>query len=151
MKTYKTLIPKFTLVREKTSIPKIKVNSSDVVAKYAYDLYEDDIDIMETFFVIFVNNALNTIGYHMLSKGALTGTVVDNRLVGKYALETLATGIVLVHNHPSGALKPSYSDKEITKKLIKMLSYHDVKVVDHVILTPEKGVFYSMADNNELN
>ena len=79
-----------------------------------------------------------------MSKGGITGTVVDNRLIFKTALEQNATSIILTHNHPSGKLQPSDSDKQVTQK-IKLAAQHlDISVLDHIIIT-ETG-FYSFQD-----
>ena len=102
----------------------------------------------EEFWVLFLNNS-NKILYKMqLSKGGITGTLVDVRLVFKKALDILATSIVLCHNHPSGTLKPSNADKAITQKLLKAGSNLDIKVLDHLIIT-EKA-YFSFADENQL-
>ena len=75
-----------------------------------------------------------------MSKGGITGTLVDVRLVLKNALEVGATALVLCHNHPSGTLKPSQADKDITQKLKTASQSLDIKVLDHLIVT-EKAYF----------
>jgi len=102
----------------------------------------------EEFWIIYVNNSNKVIQKQLLSKGGITGTLVDVRLVLKSALEVGATGIILVHNHPSGTLKPSESDKQLTKKLKTASESLDIKVLDHLIVT-EKA-YYSFADENLL-
>ena len=100
----------------------------------------------EEFWIIFLNNA-NKIQLKMqLSKGGITGTLVDARLVFKRAIELSSTGIILCHNHPSGTLKPSTSDIHLTKKIKKGGEVLDIKVLDHVIIT-EKD-YFSFADEN---
>jgi len=79
-----------------------------------------------------------------LSKGGLTGTIVDSRIIFKTALEYNATSLILTHNHPSGKLMPSEADKEVTRKLKGIGQQMDVLVLDHVIIT-ESG-FYSFND-----
>jgi DNA repair protein RadC len=83
-----------------------------------------------------------------LSKGGITGTLVDVRLVLKNALEVGATGLVLAHNHPSGTLKPSEADKQITNKLKIAAESLDIKILDHLIIT-EKA-YFSFADETLL-
>ena len=83
-----------------------------------------------------------------LSKGGITGTLVDVRLALKIALEVGATGIILAHNHPSGTLKPSTADKQLTVKLSTASKSLDIKVLDHLIIT-EKA-YFSFADENIL-
>ena len=98
----------------------------------------------EEFWVLFLNNSNKIISKSQLSKGGMTGTIVDVRLVFKLALENGATGLILCHNHPSGNLQPSKADKEITKKLKAAGESLDVKVLDHLIITETK--YYSFVD-----
>ena len=83
-----------------------------------------------------------------LSKGGITGTLVDVRLVFKTALSQGAVGLILVHNHPSGTLKPSDSDKQITQKLKIAGEQLDIKVLDHVIVTETN--YFSFSDEGIL-
>lgn len=92
----------------------------------------------EEFWVLYLNNANKVIHKAQLSKGGITGTVVDVRLIFKLALEHNATSIILSHNHPSGKLVASDADREITKKLTFAGEQLDIKVLDHIIIT-EKG------------
>lgn len=98
----------------------------------------------EEFWVLYLNNSNKVIYKSQLSKGGITGTVVDVRLIFKTALEQNATSIILTHNHPSGKLLASDADKEITKKLKLAGEQLDVKVLDHIIIT-ESG-YYSFQD-----
>ena len=102
----------------------------------------------EEFWIIYLNNSNKVILKNQLSKGGITGTLVDVRLVLKNALEVGAIGIILVHNHPSGALKPSEADKQITNKLKTAAQSLDIKVLDHLIVT-EKA-YFSFADEGIL-
>lgn len=102
----------------------------------------------EEFWIIYLNNSNKVIQKQQLSKGGITGTLVDVRLVLKMALELGATGIILAHNHPSGSLKPSEADKQITQKLKKAGDGLDIKTLDHLIIT-EKA-YFSFADENLL-
>lgn len=98
----------------------------------------------EEFWILYLNNSNKIIQKFQLSKGGITGTLVDVRLVLGKALELNATGLILIHNHPSGTLKPSEADKQITKKLKTAAESMDIKVLDHVIVT-EKA-YFSFAD-----
>lgn len=98
----------------------------------------------EEFWVLYLNNSNKVIYKSQLSKGGITGTVVDVRLIFKTALEQNATSIILTHNHPSGKLLASDADKEITKKLKLAGEQLDIKVLDHIIIT-ESG-YYSFQD-----
>jgi DNA repair protein RadC len=110
---------------------------------------EDTIALHETFVVGYLNRANRLIGVYELSKGGLTGTVADPRLVLSVALKTAATGIILAHNHPSGNLQPSTQDKEITRKIQEASKLLDIKLLDHLIVVSD-GAFYSFADEGQL-
>jgi DNA repair protein RadC len=94
----------------------------------------------EEFWIIYVNNSNNIISKSQLSKGGITATLVDVRLIFKNALEIGATGIVLCHNHPSGNLKASEADIKITKKIKLAAESLDITILDHLIIT-EHGYF----------
>ncbi|MBO6606201.1 RadC family protein [Psychroserpens sp.] len=102
----------------------------------------------EEFWILYLNNSNHILLKQQLSKGGITGTLVDIRLVLKQALELSAVAIILAHNHPSGTLKPSEADKKITLKLKKAAQSLDIKVLDHLIIT-EKA-YFSFADENLL-
>ncbi|RKR10846.1 DNA repair protein RadC [Flavobacterium sp. 90] len=102
----------------------------------------------EEFWVLFLNNSNKIISKSQLSKGGITGTVVDVRLLFKLALETGATGLILCHNHPSGNLIPSEADKQITNKIKIAGESLDVKVLDHLIITETN--YYSFVDEGIL-
>jgi len=146
MKNYKTTIPELKLKRSKSSFNKTKITSNATAEKFARQFYHDDLTIYESFFMILLNNSNNTIGYVKISQGGITGTFVDTRIIAKYAVESLATGVILVHNHPSGSLKPSEADKQVTEKIKKALCLFDCKVVDHIILT--ENDCFSFAENH---
>lgn len=102
----------------------------------------------EEFWILYLNNSNKIIAKNQESKGGITGTLVDVRLVLKKALETGATGLILTHNHPSGTLKASEADKHITQKLKIAAQSLDIKVLDHLIIT-EKA-YFSFADHGLL-
>ncbi|WP_163399642.1 RadC family protein [Flavobacterium fluviatile] len=102
----------------------------------------------EEFWVLFLNNSNKVILKSQLSKGGISGTIVDVRLVFRLALENGATGLILCHNHPSGGLIPSDADKHITRKIKQAGDSLDVKVLDHLIITETK--YYSFADEGIL-
>ncbi len=102
----------------------------------------------EEFWVIYLNNSNKVLDKLQLSKGGMTGTLVDTRIALKRALEVGATALALVHNHPSGTLKPSSADKQVTQKLVTAASSLDLRVIDHLIIT-EKG-YFSFADEGIL-
>ena len=100
----------------------------------------------EEFWIVYLNNANNVVQTAQLSKGGITGTLVDVRLVMRQALELGAVALILAHNHPSGTLKPSSADRQITQKLKTAAEAVDIKVLDHLIITNDG--FYIMVDNN---
>ncbi|MEZ4858250.1 MAG: DNA repair protein RadC [Flavobacteriaceae bacterium] len=102
----------------------------------------------EEFWVVYLNNSNKVLQTSQLSKGGITGTVVDTRLAFKNALQLGAVAIILAHNHPSGTLKPSQADIQLTKKLKVAGESLDIKVLDHLIVT-EKA-YFSFADEQML-
>jgi len=102
----------------------------------------------EEFWIAYLNNANKVLHTAQLSKGGLTGTLVDVRIVMKQALELGAVGLILAHNHPSGTLKPSSEDKKVTEKLKAAAKSLDIKVLDHLIVTQKD--YFSFADNSIL-
>lgn len=100
----------------------------------------------EEFWVVFLNNSNKVLYKEQSSKGGLTGTLVDVRLVFKKAIELFSTAIILCHNHPSGKLQPSSADKSITTKLKLAGETLDIKVLDHLIIT--ENAYFSFADEN---
>jgi len=132
--------------RGEEALEKKKITSSTSV----FELMQPVIGELEheEFWIIYVNNSNKIIQKNQLSKGGITGTLVDVRLVLKNALEVGATGLILSHNHPSGTLRPSEADKQITQKLKLAAQSLDIKVLDHLIIT-EKA-YFSFADENIL-
>ena len=86
--------------------------------------------------------------HQTISEGGITGTIADPRIILKIALQYNATKIILSHNHPSGNLKPSEPDKTITTKIALAASYHDIEVLDHIIISDEG--YFSFADDGLL-
>ena len=102
----------------------------------------------EEFWVLLLNRANYIIGKECISKGGVSGTFVDARIVFRHALEALASGIILFHNHPSGSLKPSQADKDLTKRLKKVGEFMEVPVLDHLIIGNQ--TYFSFADGGLL-
>lgn len=102
----------------------------------------------EEFWMLYLNNANRVMQLSLISRGGITGTLVDVRLVLRKALELGAVGLILAHNHPSGNLTPSAADKEITQKIKQGAKVMDIKVLDHLIVTREG--YFSFADQNLL-
>lgn len=106
-------------------------------------------DLMyEEFWVLLLNRANHIITRHQVSKGGVTGTVVDPRIIFKKAVEVMASGIILCHNHPSGNRQPSDADLSLTKKLKEGGRLLDIQVLDHIIIAGED--YYSFADEGRM-
>ncbi|MGN6601374.1 MAG: JAB domain-containing protein [Ginsengibacter sp.] len=149
--------PEWTKVAEVELIYKSKVKASERpvirsskdscdVLRQIWD--QNKIELLEEFKVLLLNRGNKVIGVYDVSKGGITGTVADQRLILVTAIKTLAVSIILSHNHPSGNLKPSRADEEITSKINEAAKYHDIKVLDHIIITAEH--YYSFADEGLL-
>ena len=120
-----------------SNFEKVKIISSNDAFKVIKQFYFDDIDIFESFFILCLNRNNQTIAYAKISQGGVAGTVVDIKLIAKYAIDCLASGVILAHNHPSGNLKPSPEDLAITKRIKEGLKTLDIQVLDHIILTSQ--------------
>ena len=126
----------------------IQIQSSRNGETFARQFYSDDLEIYESFFVILLNRKHETIGWVKISQGGVAGTVVDPIIVAKYAIDTLSSGVILVHNHPSGNLQPSDADRSLTRRVKEGLNLFNISVLDHIILT--KDSYYSFSDNGEI-
>lgn len=138
-------LEKISLKKDPTNFERVKITSSKESADYIRQFYSDDIEIYESFFLLLLNRQNKTIGYAKISQGGVAGTVVDAKIVLKYVVDTLASGVILCHNHPSGNLTPSTQDVDLTDKIKKAVKLVDSIVLDHIILTADS--FYSFADN----
>ena len=116
----------------------------------AYELLRPQLGHLahEEFWVLYLNNAHLLLCEEQLSKGGMTGTLVDVRMVVRKALELGSMAILVAHNHPSGSLTPSASDRQITQKLATALGYFEIRLLDHLIIT--KDHYYSFADRQLL-
>ena len=133
MKTFKSNLREVSAVYKKNnSVQNIKVSSAQEVNDFIRTIYPVGINIREAMLVVFLNNSNRTLGYSIASIGGITGTVVDVRLILRDALLTGSTSVVLVHNHPSGNLKPSQADISITEKVKKASKLMDIRLLDHL-------------------
>ncbi len=149
--------PAWTIASEVELIYKSKVKASErpqiLSSKDAYEILmkiwdEGKIDFVEQFNILLVNRANKVLGVYKVSSGGITGTVADPRQIFTAALKANACGLVLAHNHPSGTLKPSRQDEQLTSKMKEAGSFLDIKVLDHLIVTSES--YYSFADEGLL-
>jgi DNA repair protein RadC len=123
-----------------------KITSS----KDAYDILNLKLSDLphEEFRILLLNRANHVIKEECISKGGVSGTVVDIRIVCKSAIENYASGIILSHNHPSGQVQPSMEDRSLTKKIREALGFFDIKLLDHIIVG--EGKYYSFADEGAI-
>lgn len=147
-KTYKSTISEYSLKYTKSEIQKTKITTSESASKVIRQFYFDDISIYESFFILLLNRANNTTGFAKISQGGTAGTVVDIKIIAKYAVDSLSPNIIICHNHPSGNKQPSDADLNITRKIKDALLLLDIKLVDHIIIT--ENDFFSFADNGNL-
>jgi DNA repair protein RadC len=108
----------------------------------------DKIELLEEFKVLFLSRSNRVLQILPLSQGGISGTVADPRLILAGAIKVAACSIILVHNHPSGNIKPSRADEELTSKIAGASKYFDITVIDHLIITSEG--YFSFADEGLL-
>jgi DNA repair protein RadC len=125
------------------ALEKTVIKTSNDIAQYLRAIQKDF--AYEVFSVLFLNRANKINHFEIVSRGGITGTVVDPRIILKKALEVDAVSLILSHNHPSGNLKPSRADEMLTAKIKEAASHLDIKIIDHIIVS-EDG-YYSFADN----
>ena len=148
MEKYKNTISEYSLKYTKSEIQKTKITTSENAYSVIKKFYFDDINIYESFFILLLNRANNTTGFAKISQGGTAGTVVDIKIIAKYAVESLSSAVIICHNHPSGNIKPSEVDINITKKIKDALLLLDIRLTDHIILSENN--YYSFADNGDL-
>jgi DNA repair protein RadC len=128
------LVYKFTMkASERPSIN--KPEDSYELLNSTWD--QNRMNLLEEFKVVYLNGSNKVIGIYEMSKGGITGTVADPRLILAVALKSLTVGMILAHNHPSGSLKPSQADLDLTNKINQACKFHDIRLLDHIILSSE--------------
>ena len=148
MENCNSSICELSLKRNKTDFKKIQINSPNDAYQFAKQFYSDDLTIYESVFLILLNNQNFTIGYAKISQGGVNRSIVDPKILLKYCVESLASGCILIHNHPSGNIKPSESDKMLTAKIKEGVKLFETKLLDHLIITAE--AYFSFADEGIL-
>lgn len=138
----------YRLTASKCEFEQKKIMSSSEAYDYAKQFYFDDLLIYESSFIMLINRASKVIGYAKISQGGVAGTFVDVKIVAKYAVESLCDSVFFIHNHPSGNVKPSIEDMQITDKLKKALSLFDIKLIDSIIISDES--YYSFCEDGIL-
>ncbi len=144
---FKSFVGEIEIDYKPKRIPKKKIKSSQDCYNTLKPLYSC-INYKEKSWAIFLNRAMNTIGYARISDGASNATLIDTKIVLQHALMSHASSIVISHNHPSGNKKPSEADIQITEKLKKACELFDINLIDHLILTDES--YLSFADEGIL-
>lgn len=153
----KRITSDWTIVSEVELVYKTKIKASDrpVIksSKDAYDLLmqlwnHGTLDLQEEFKVLLLNRSNRVLGFYALSKGGITGTIVDLKLLFASALKAAAVGLIISHNHPSGQVKASRADEEITQKIAAGARILDIKLLDHIIIAAEG--YFSFADEGLL-
>jgi DNA repair protein RadC len=152
MKTQQTTISEVSLIYRS----KVKASDRPQVkcSKDAYNIFmenwnSDIIEFVEEFKILLMNRSNSVLGILEISKGGISGTVTDVRLIFQAAIKGNASGIICAHNHPSGNLNPSESDTKLTQKIKEAGSLMDIQLLDHLILTTDDN-YYSFADNGLL-
>jgi DNA repair protein RadC len=149
MKTLQTTIDEVKLVY------RTKVKASERLqikcSKDAFDIFmenwdQDSIEHIEEFKLMLMTRSNKVLGIAAISKGGISGTVTDVRIILQLAIKANASGIIVCHNHPSGNLQPSESDSKLTHKIKEAGNVMDIQLLDHLIITPDDS-FYSFADN----
>lgn len=133
--------------KESEPVKRPRISSSEQAYKHILPFMADLRH--EEFWVVLFSASRHVIGTYQVSKGGVNSTIVDSRIVFKTALDHLAVSIMLFHNHPSGALKPSKGDIDLTKRMRLAGLAIGINIDDHLIVT-DQG-YYSFADNNLLD
>lgn len=132
--------------KSEETLKKVKISSSKDAYGQLYPLMADK--FVEEFWILLLNQNNRVLSKHLISTGGVSGTVADIRIILKKAIDELASGIILAHNHPSGNTLPSQADRKLTHKIMEAAQWMDVKVLDHIIIGDED--YYSFADEDTL-
>ena len=116
------------------------VTRSEDLYSYAISLYDSTVHVLESSYALFLNSWNKIIGFAKLSTGGIDKVLVDKRIILKYAINTMSTGVVLIHNHPSENMTPSREDNDLTADVRKALDILGIRLIDHLIVS-EKGYF----------
>lgn len=140
-------IPQVRISYKGNSQPKQKITSSADAYNVLMQAYESDrIEHVEFSYVILMNVQHKVLGTVKISEGGVCGTLIDPFLIMQAAILSNSKRIILSHNHPSGNTQPSESDKRLTEKIKNGCKLLEIALLDHIIVTPEQGSYYSFAD-----
>ncbi len=142
--------PKLRIVysRKQAAKDRTQIVSSRDAYQVFKKIWSKQIEAREEMYVLFLNRKNSVLGYHILSMGGITGTIADLRLLFAVALKSLATSIIIAHNHPSGQLKPSGEDIALTKNIKETGEIMNITLLDHLIVSNEG--YYSFADEGDM-
>jgi DNA repair protein RadC len=125
------------------------ITSSKTVYQLALQCWNPDtIEFFEEFKILLLNQSNKVLGMYEVSSGGISGTSVDLRMIFAAALNANAVSLIMIHNHPSGQVKPSAADRQITRKVKEAGKIMDITLMDHLIITPE--TYYSFVDEGAL-
>ena len=139
MKTYKFEIE----CKKNVSFESAQIRESKDAFTYARQLWGSDIFMYESCFILLLDHANNVTGWAKISQGGVALSIMDVKIVCKYAVETLASGVILLHNHPSGNLQASAMDKKSTARIKDALKVFEVELLDHLIITDERYLSFN--------
>jgi DNA repair protein RadC len=125
---------------------RIKINCSKDAHQLFRKIWSNQMEIREEFLMLLLNRNNQVLGWHVVSLGGASGTVVDPKIIFSIALKCLAHGIIICHNHSSGNLNPSETDKALTKKIRLAGQFLDITILDHLIITKEG--YFSFTDQD---
>lgn len=149
MKKYNSTCPEISIKMKHGEVKKTKIRQSSDIYNFMKEVFDaDTLEYNESAIAVYLNRANNTIGWFKVSQGGIAGTVIDNKMILGPALKIGASAIIIAHNHPSGNLQPSNSDRLITKKLKNACDIMEITLIDHLIITTEN--YYSFADEGEI-
>ncbi|MFH0756359.1 MAG: JAB domain-containing protein [Bacteroidota bacterium] len=156
MKTHEQTIPvkvdevKLVYQTKTPASQRAKVTCSEDAKNAFLDTWEEGtIEHHESFRILLLNRANRALGIAVVSNGGISGTVIDVRQIFQAAVKSNCSSIIACHNHPSGNRQPSDADQQITKKISEAGKIMDIKLLDHLILTPDEG-YFSFADEGLL-
>lgn len=147
MSTFRDYVGELTATYRRTELPSATITSSKDAAEFIRPKFDEIMDDHEEAMVIHLSRSNGVVNIHHCSKGDEAGTVIPVKLVLQQALLIKTSAIILVHNHPSGKLKPSAPDIQISKKLKAACELLDLKFLDSIIITREG--YYSLADHGD--
>ncbi len=147
--TMKPFFLKVTFDRNRSLPESGTLSGGRAAANYLkQNVFKKDDSWREQAYLLTLDKGFNVTGAMLLSVGSLDSTVIDNKLVLKTAIDTLASGVILAHNHPSGNVMPSAADIKVTEDLKRILDIFSIKLVDHIILADD--TFYSFNEDQAL-